>query len=103
MHIDIADTWIKRLRGLLGKPLDWDRALMLKPCSSVHTFGMRYAIDIYYFNEQHECVHMVHGLRPMRVSACSKAHYVIEIASGHCYSDKEVVTYVYRYGYLNRL
>lgn len=40
----VADSAATRLRGLLGRG-DADAALLLTPASSIHTFGMRFAID----------------------------------------------------------
>ena len=49
MQIKIATTFWQRMRGLLFRPLAWlstDEALVIVPCSSIHTFGMRRAIDV---------------------------------------------------------
>ena len=41
-----ADTPARRLRGLLGRPpLEAGEAFVIRPCSQVHTIGMRYPID----------------------------------------------------------
>ena len=47
----IADNFFTRLRGLLfRKPLAQGEGLILIPCNSIHTFGMRYAIDAVYLD-----------------------------------------------------
>ena len=43
-----TNAW-ERLRGLLGRaPLGRDEGLLLEPCGSIHTFLMRYPIDVVY-------------------------------------------------------
>jgi len=45
-----ANTYFLRLRGLLGRPLEEGGGLLLTPCGSIHTFGMRYPIDAVYLD-----------------------------------------------------
>ena len=58
--VSCAETYLERLRGLLGRPpLASGEALLLTPCSSVHTCFMTYAIDIVYVDHKlqvHELV-----------------------------------------------
>ena len=46
-----ANTYFARLRGLLGRSLEEGGGLLLTPCGSIHTFGMRYAIDAVYLDK----------------------------------------------------
>ena len=43
--LDVADSFASRLRGLLGRD-GIEGAILLKPAKSVHTFGMRFTIDV---------------------------------------------------------
>jgi uncharacterized membrane protein (UPF0127 family) len=43
--LEVADSFGARLRGLLGRD-GIDGALLLQPARSVHTIGMRFAIDV---------------------------------------------------------
>lgn len=45
--LEVAETPFARMRGLLGRD-DIDGALLLHPARSVHTLGMRFAIDVAY-------------------------------------------------------
>ena len=45
-----ANSYFTRLRGLLGRSLEEGGGLLLTPCGSIHTFGMRYAIDAVYLD-----------------------------------------------------
>ena len=43
--LEVAEGFQSRLKGLLGRDAV-EGALLLKPASSVHTFGMRFPIDV---------------------------------------------------------
>ncbi|MFM2152962.1 MAG: hypothetical protein RL199_1397, partial [Pseudomonadota bacterium] len=46
-HVLRATGFFDRLRGLLGRPsLDPDVGLWIEPCDGVHTFFMRFPIDV---------------------------------------------------------
>ena len=48
IRVTVADRWLTRLIGLLGtdSPPSPESGLLLIPGGSIHTFGMRYPIDI---------------------------------------------------------
>ena len=46
---------------------------------SVHTFGMRFPIDLVYVDRKHRVRKVRSGVRPWRMSACLTAHSVIEL------------------------
>lgn len=74
---------LERMRGLLGRPALTDQqALLIKPCSSVHTFGMRYALDLVYLQRDGTIRKLVHSLPPRRLSFCPGAAMVMEMAAG---------------------
>ncbi|WP_047983912.1 DUF192 domain-containing protein [Ornithinibacillus californiensis] len=67
-HIKTAYSFGKRLKGLMfTKSLDWDAGLHIKPCLSVHTFFMKYAIDVLYLNKENEVVAFDEALPPGKV------------------------------------
>jgi uncharacterized protein len=78
-----AESSWERLRGLLGRPaLVTGTGLLLAPCASVHSCGMRYAIDLVYLDRVGRVLEVVAGLRPWRMSACWRAHATLELAAG---------------------
>ena len=78
-----ARRWWPRLRGLLGRPaLAAEEGLLLSPCGQVHTFGMRYALDVVYLDRGERVVKCVAGLRPNRVSGSWRGWQVLELAAG---------------------
>ncbi len=86
-RLEVADSFFKRARGLLGRSgLPEDGGLMIEPCSSVHMFFMRFAIDVVYavYDGTDELVvrKVVSDLRPWRLSACRGARVAIELPAG---------------------
>ncbi len=79
MKLYRAHRFFARARGLLGRPrLKLEEGLWLKPCRSVHTFGMHYSIDLVFIDGNAQVVKCVESLSPRSFAACSIAHSVIE-------------------------
>jgi uncharacterized membrane protein (UPF0127 family) len=77
-----SSAW-ERMRGLLGRaPLAPDEALLIEPCSSVHTFGMRYPIDLAYLDGEGRVLRVVPRVAPLRMSARPGARATLEMAAG---------------------
>jgi len=72
-----------RNRGLLGRDgLADGHALIIAPSNSVHTFGMRFAIDLIYAARDGRVVKIRAGVPRSRVSFAFGAFAVIEMAAG---------------------
>jgi uncharacterized membrane protein (UPF0127 family) len=72
-----------RNKGLLGRShLDEDAALILAPCSSIHTFFMKFAIDVAFVDRSGTILRLRHALRPWRIQISPRAFAVIELAAG---------------------
>jgi len=56
--------------------------MLIEPCGAVHTFAMRYPIDVVYLDRAWTILKCVESLLPWRVSACPKAHATLELAVG---------------------
>ncbi len=79
--LDVADTFAARLKGLLGRD-GLDGALLIRPAKSVHTLGMRFAIDVAFCAKDLVVVDVV-TMPPNRFARPRpKAHCVIEAESG---------------------
>ena len=75
----VARSWRSRLLGLaLLADLDPGLALLIPRCSSVHTFGMRFPIDVAFLDAAGRELRVVRGLRPGRVVAHRGAAAVLE-------------------------
>lgn len=73
-----------RMRGLLGGPgLGPGEGLLLSPCKQVHTFGMRFPIDVVFCDRGWRVTHVVRGMKPGRVSRVEwRARCAIELSAG---------------------
>jgi uncharacterized membrane protein (UPF0127 family) len=81
----VADTFWTRLRGLMAKKeLAADEGLLIRPTGSVHTFFMRFAIDIVFLDRDDGVVKVISGLQPWRVAAARRARRVLELSEGVC-------------------
>lgn len=82
-RVALTGSWFERLRGLLGSPPPGPgEALLIRPCSSVHTFFMRYAIDLIFLDRDWRVAKTVPSLKPWRMAACPAAAMVLELAEG---------------------
>jgi uncharacterized protein len=81
--IEIADTSAKRRVGLLKHTgLARGEGLWIVPCESVHTFFMKFPIDLVYVDRKHMVRKVRHAVPPWRLSACLAAHSIIELPAG---------------------
>ena len=81
--IDIADTRAKRNTGLLKhRGLEPGHGLWIVPCEGVHTFFMKFAIDVVYVDRKHRVRKVVPGLGAWKLSFCLPAHSVVELPVG---------------------
>ncbi|MDQ3871751.1 MAG: DUF192 domain-containing protein [Chloroflexota bacterium] len=79
--VEIAESRRDRTRGLLGRD-GIDGALVLRPCRSVHTIGMRFPIDVAFCTRDLRVVRTVE-LRPNRLTRPSlRGCCVIEAERG---------------------
>jgi uncharacterized membrane protein (UPF0127 family) len=83
-HIDWAGTSSKRRRGLLGRDeLAADKGIYLVPCQWVHTFGMRFPIDVAFLGCDGRVLAVNRSLKPNRLSRMTlRAEGVLELAAG---------------------
>ena len=79
--LEIADSARARARGLLGRE-GIDGAIYLVPCRSVHTLGMRFAIDVAFVDDEMVVLRVVH-MKPWRLARPSwRARGVVEAEAG---------------------
>jgi uncharacterized protein len=101
------EPWEQRLAGLEAVPLDGDLTMIvarsfrerrrglakmtaLPPgyglrilkCNSIHTFGMRFALDLVWLARDGRVLRVDHGVAPRRMKLCVRARSVVETAAG---------------------
>lgn len=79
-----AHTFFRRLKGLMfTKSLPSSCCLHIHPCRSVHTFFMKYRIDILYLDDQYNIIGVEANLKPGKLGAVySNSVSVIELPEG---------------------
>lgn len=73
-----------RLRGLIGRKFSGSMdGMVFGRCNAIHTFFMRYPIDVIFAGEKYRVLKAVPAFPPWRpFLACPKACYVIELPAG---------------------
>lgn len=80
---DLADSSKKRRVGLLKhERLDPGQGLWIAPCEAIHTFGMRFPIDVLFLDRLKKVLKVKHGMARGRISGCLWAHSVLELPAG---------------------
>lgn len=65
LSIEVATTPFKRMQGLLGrKRLPTGHGLLLYPCNAIHTIGMKFALDVRFFDKNGKLIHIVRDVQP---------------------------------------
>jgi uncharacterized membrane protein (UPF0127 family) len=78
-----ATTVGARLLGLAFlRELPHGHALLIPDCRSVHTFGMRFPIDVAFLDEAGEMLRVERTVPPRRVLFCRGAFAVLEVSAG---------------------
>ncbi|WP_409529258.1 DUF192 domain-containing protein [Zwartia sp.] len=75
----MADSWFTRAGGLLMRPALKDQELLwLRPCRSIHTFGMRYPIAVFFIDCHLRVIDVIPNLSPNRIAFNRRAYSVVE-------------------------
>ena len=82
-QLEVADSAARRSKGLLGRTgLEPGQGLWIVPCESVHTFFMKFPIDLVYLDRKNRVKKARSSVGPWRLSACLSAHSIIELPAG---------------------
>jgi uncharacterized membrane protein (UPF0127 family) len=83
-RVSRADSFWSRFVGLLGRStLADDDGLWIEPCTSVHTFFMRFPIDLAFVDRRGIVIRRVDRLPPWRATAIqTRARACVELAAG---------------------
>lgn len=85
LTLTTARTPLARMRGLLGKRgLEQGHGLVIVPCNAIHTLGMKFAIDVRFFDRQGALVRTVLAVPPGKwlIWGGLSAHCVLETQAG---------------------
>jgi uncharacterized protein len=82
-ELEVATSGKQRGKGLLGrKGLLPGEGLWIIPCESVHTFFMRFPIDLVYLDRSYRIRKVRNAVGAWRMSACFSAYSVLELPAG---------------------
>jgi uncharacterized membrane protein (UPF0127 family) len=83
VHVTSATTPWARMVGLLGRAsLPRDEGLWLAPAWSIHTWAMRFPIDVVFVDHDGRVVRIVEAMRPWGLVSERRARAVVELAAG---------------------
>ena len=82
--LEMKDTYLGRLVGLLGKKgLKEGQGIILKPCSQIHTCFMRFAIDVVFISKDFKVLKIINNMGSWHFSPIVlKSLYTLEVAAG---------------------
>jgi uncharacterized membrane protein (UPF0127 family) len=83
-RVEWAGTSVQRRRGLLGRSgLDPEEGIYIVPCEGIHTFRMKFPIDVAFLGKNGRVLVVHHGLKPNRISRIVlRAQGVLELSAG---------------------
>lgn len=91
-RVAVARGFAGRGLGLMGRAqLSVGEGLLLRPCGDIHTFFMRFPLDLIFLGIDDVVVRVARGVRPWRiVRGGREANAVIEVATGWIPDDAVV-------------
>ena len=97
--VRVADTMKTRAVGLLGRAgMTPDEGLLITRCDSIHTFFMKFPIDLLYLDKDFRVIRVVSDMGPSRMSFClGKASQVLELKGGVAKNQAELAGAVLRF------
>jgi uncharacterized membrane protein (UPF0127 family) len=82
-HCELADTPLKRMRGLLGRSgLEPGEGMLFRPAGSIHMMFMRFPIDVLFCDRDLVVVGIEHDLKPWKTAKRKGAKAVVELPVG---------------------
>ena len=83
-NIKTADSFFRKLFGLVfSAQLKESEGLLIDNCSSIHTFWMRYPIDVLFLDSDNRVIRFFEDLKPFRVTPFIRgAVKTVELKSG---------------------
>jgi len=80
---DAADSSRKRRVGLLKHTsLPAGQGLWIAPCEGIHTFGMKFPIDVIFLDRRKRVLKIRCDMGPRRIALCLMGHSVLELPAG---------------------
>lgn len=83
-NIEVAKSFFSKLTGLIFKKnLKIGQGFLIENCSSIHTFWLRFPIDVLFLDKNNKILHVITNLKPFRITPFIKGSVkVLEIKAG---------------------
>jgi uncharacterized protein len=82
-HASVANTSATRRTGLLKHTgLEPGDGLWIVPCEGVHTFAMKFTIDVLFLSKKHKVLKIRPNMQKRRIAFSLLAHSVLELPAG---------------------
>ncbi len=83
-RVRVAQDLKSRHVGLLNRgSMGVDEGLLIKPCNSIHTFFMKFGIDVVFLSRQGMVVKIAKNIKPFRLESCHiKGYMTLELTGG---------------------
>lgn len=76
-----AKTFWRKFSGLMFRSRKY--GLLIEKCNSVHTFFMKFNIDVVCLDKDYKIVEVFYGVKPFRLAASfKKTKHILELPSG---------------------
>lgn len=83
-NILVADSPLTRVIGLMFRKKPSADGLMIQPCNSIHTFFMRYPLDVIFIGRDNKVIKVIRDLKPWRMTwIYFKAYKTLELPAGN--------------------
>lgn len=77
-HVEDASSFFRRFMGLMyRRKLEQDSALLLTPCNEIHTFAMRFAIDVVTLSRDGRVLFIDRAVGPHKIRKKVKNGYMV--------------------------
>lgn len=83
-NVKLASGMIDRMIGLMfKKEMNGFDGLLIDPCNSIHTFFMRYPLDLLFIGKDNKIIKVIRDMQPWRMTwMYYKSHKVLELKAG---------------------
>jgi uncharacterized membrane protein (UPF0127 family) len=83
-RVKMADSWLGRLRGFLGRPEPQrGEGILLLPCNGIHTMGMTFNLDVLFLDGEGKVLDLRRSIPPWRITPRVRGgRYVLEVPVG---------------------
>lgn len=88
--VAVANTFVTRLRGLMFKKnFEENSAIMIFPCKIIHTFFMRFSIDVIFLSKDNMVLNIIENMTPGKISSLVKdSQTIVELPTGKVKESK---------------